>query len=62
MNDPEVTKLMPTIRQWLAMAAADAKAAIKQHMDSEGFYKELDYQFLESSETTEEAIGLVFGV
>jgi hypothetical protein len=62
MNDPQVTQLMTSVRTWLAMATADAKAAIRNFMDSEGIYSALDYKLLEVSETTDEAIGLVFGV
>lgn len=62
MNDPQVTELMPTIRQWLSMDVAQAKAAIKAFMDNEGVYSRNDYSYLEVSETTDEAIGLVFGI
>jgi len=62
MNDPEVAKLMTNVRKWLDMGTAEAKKEIKTHMDNEGVFQQLDYEFLELSETAEEAIGLVFGV
>ncbi len=62
MNDPEVEKLMTSVRKWLAMDTESAKKEILSHMDNEGVYQKLDYDFVNLSETAEEAIGLVFGV
>ena len=62
MNDPQVTQMMTSVRKWLEMNTAEAKNAIKTYMDNDRGFQLLDYEFLDLSETTEEAIGLIFGV
>ena len=62
MNDPRVNELMPHIRQWLAMPVEQAKDAITKFMKDEGGYARLDFDFVQCSETAEDAIGLVFGI
>ena len=62
MNTPYTTQIMPLIRAWLSMPLASAKPAMRAYMLLEGEHSALDFDLLERSEDTFEAIGLIFGV
>lgn len=62
MNDPQVTAIMPAVRNWIAMPLEQAKDAMRRHMLAEGGFSSLDFDLMNVSESVEEAVGAVFGV
>ena len=62
MSNETIDALMVHIRAWLDMSFETAKTSINHFMVDEGGYSDLDFKLLEHSESTEEAIGLVFGI
>ena len=62
MNDPQITAIMPAVRNWIAMPLDQSKDAMRCHMLAEGGFSSLDFDLLDVSESIEEAVGAVFGV